>query len=166
MASKRAKSLKRKNGKLEQRSRFLIYAEGSVSEAIYVNGVKGDLGRSGPGIELGRTHGEPLGLVRSAISHKEREQQLGDSFNQVWCIFDVEAPEPHASFNQAVELARQHNIRCGITNPCFELWLILHFEECHGWLTTDQACRHLANLSSGYDRNTKVSTTVAAADAE
>lgn len=154
-ASKGTKSLKRKNGRLEERARFLIYAEGSVSEVIYVNGVKADLGRRGPGIELGRTHGEPLGLVRSAIGHKDRERQLGDPFDQVWCVFDVEAPEPHPSFDQAVELARKNGIRCGITNPCFELWLILHFEECHRWLTTDQASLHLLTLPCGYDKDTK-----------
>ena len=155
MSPKKTASLKRKNGRLEQRSRFLICTEGRVSEKIYVNGFKGDLGRSGPSIEIGRTHGEPLGLVRSAIVQKERERKLGDPFDQVWCIFDVEVPEPHASFNEAVELARRENIRCGITNPCFELWLILHFEECHAWLTTDQACTHLVGLPCGYDKDTK-----------
>jgi RloB-like protein len=155
MASKKAKSLRRRAGTLEQRSRFLVYAEGSVTEEIYIRGARADLGRVGPNIEIGSTHGEPLKLVRDAVRHQEREYSQGDAFNQVWCVFDVESPEPHGSLNEAIELADRNNIRCGITNPCFELWLILHFEECHGWLTTDDACRHLEYLPCGYDKDTK-----------
>ena len=155
MVSRKTRPLQRRSGTLPQRSRFLVYAEGAVSETIYIRGLRRDLGRSGPNIEIGSTHGEPLGLVRDAVKHADRERRQGDPFNQVWCVFDVESPEPHGGLHEAIELARKNKIRCGVTNPCFELWLILHFEESHNWLTTDQACRHLASLPCGYDEDTK-----------
>lgn len=155
MVSRKSKPLPRRAGNLAQRQRFLIYVEGSVSEEIYIKGTRSDLGREGPSIEIGSTHGEPLGLVRDAVKHKERERLQGDAFSQVWCVFDVESPVSHPSLNEAIKLARRNGIKCGITNPCFELWLILHFEECHNWLTTDGACRYLVTLPCDYDKDSK-----------
>jgi hypothetical protein len=48
MTAQRGKPLSRRAGRREQRDRFLIYAEGDVSETIYLKGVRSDLGRSGP----------------------------------------------------------------------------------------------------------------------
>jgi hypothetical protein len=149
------KAFKRKRGKREERARFLIYTEGDVTEVLYVKGVRSDLGRGGPNIVLGPTHGDPLGLVRDAIKHRDRERWQGDSFDQVWCVFDVECPTPHASFHDAVALAATNDIFCGITNPCFELWLILHFSDQRAWLTTAAACRHPALSSCSYDPRSK-----------
>ena len=155
MVSKKQKSLQRSTGRLEQRQRFLIYVEGDVSESLYLKGVRRDLGRAGPNIEIGGTHGEPLGLVRAAIAQRERERREGNPFSQVWCVFDVEAPQPHGALDEAVTLAGRNRIRCGISNPCFELWLILHLREQYGWLTTDQACDQLMSLACGYDKHGK-----------
>jgi hypothetical protein len=155
MARKKGESLKRRAPKLKQRDRFLVYAEGDVTESIYLRGVHQDLGRHGPHLEIGTTHGEPLGLVNAAIKHQAREEQAGDGFDQVWCVFDVESPTPHASFNEAVALAKRNKINCGITNPCFELWLILHFKMQRGWLTTDAACDLLMRLGCEYDKHKK-----------
>ena len=41
----------------------------------------------------------------------------------VWGVFDR---DEHPRFNEAVELCRNHGIGVGRSNPCFELWLILH----------------------------------------
>lgn len=155
MVTMKKRPLRRSTGRLEQRKRFLIYVEGDVSESLYLKGVRRDLGRSGPGIVIGSTHGEPLGLVRAAIDHRERERRDGNPFTQVWCVFDVESPTPHPSLDEAITLAGRSKVRCGISNPCFELWLILHLKDQWGWLTTDDACGHLMRLPCGYDRHGK-----------
>ena len=28
-----------------------------------------------------------------------------------------------------------------MSNPCFEIWLVLHFDQCGAWLTTDDAVK-------------------------
>jgi hypothetical protein len=104
---------------------------------------------------IGRTHGEPLDLVEAAIGHRERDRRDGNPFTQVWCVFDVESPTPHGALDRALVLANGNNITCGITNPCFELWLILHFREQHAWLTSDEACDRLMALGCGYDKHGK-----------
>lgn len=32
------------------------------------------------------------------------------------------------NFNKAIENALQNNVKIAFSNPCFELWIILHFE--------------------------------------
>jgi hypothetical protein len=54
-------------------------------------------------------------------------------------VFDVESPKPHPNLDRALTLARSNNIRVAISNPCFELWLILHFEDQTGFLDTAAA---------------------------
>jgi hypothetical protein len=44
-------------------------------------------------------------------------------------VFDVEWPKNHPNLFQAVDLARAHGIRLAVSNPCFELWLILHHQD-------------------------------------
>jgi RloB-like protein len=155
MSTQRGKPLSRRPGNREQRQRFLIVAEGDVSETIYLKGVKSDLGRSGPGIVLGTTHGESYGLVRDAIKHKHRELRADDPFTQVWCVFDVESPDPHPALDNAVQLAQRNSIHCAITNPCFELWLILHFRDQRDPLTTKAACDQLMGLPCDYSKHGK-----------
>jgi hypothetical protein len=117
VAARKAKSLRRRAGSREQRERFLIYTESDVREPSYLNGLLGDFDRTGPSVVFGATHGEPLGLVRAAIQHKRREQQAGDGFSQVWCVFDVDCPQPRASLDEAMRLAERHGINCAITRP-------------------------------------------------
>ena len=38
-------------------------------------------------------------------------------------------------------MARDNGIRVAISNPCFELWLILHYADRAGWLSTADAER-------------------------
>ena len=76
--------------------------------------------------------GVPYTIAEKAV---ERARKLGlapgsrrrqDSFedrDQVWAVFDR---DEHPRFNEAVELCRNHGVGVGRSDPCFELWLILH----------------------------------------
>lgn len=87
-------------------------------------------------IEIDKEHGVPKTLVeiakkrkeaREDEAHRERDENL--KYDSVWCVFDVDE-HPHVS--DAKEMARDNAIRLAISNPCFELWLLLHFRDCPG----------------------------------
>lgn len=66
----------------------------------------------------------------------------------MWCIFDVEWPRNHPNLDVAVALARKHGIGLAISNPCFELWLVLHHKDFDKFCTTadiERASRALDN---------------------
>jgi hypothetical protein len=97
-------------------------------------------------IKIGTEHGEPLGLVKAAIQHKcrarnSREDRYTD-YDEVWCVVDVEAPMPHACLESALQLAKKNGVHIALANPCFELWIRLHFEAVNGYHET----RHMANV--------------------
>ena len=79
--------------------------------------------------------GVPYTIAEKAV---ERARDLGlslrsrrkkDSFedqDRVWAVFDR---DEHPRFNEAVELCRVHGIGVGRSDPCFELWLVLHEQD-------------------------------------
>ena len=46
--------------------------------------------------------------------------------DSVWAMFDRDI---HKRFDEARDLARGNGIRLAISNPCFELWGILHYQD-------------------------------------
>ena len=93
----------------------------------------------------------PLTLVRRAIDIRLRDKRKGREIDEIWCVFDVEWPQNHPNLAQAISLARGDGIFLAISNPCFELWLILHFHDQTAFLNTDAACaaRRACDGSSG-----------------
>ena len=153
------KPLRRRHGDRQERQRFLIYCEGSVTEEQYFNELRRELRAATVSIKLGRHHGEPYRLVEEAIEHQRRAPQRAEdryeTYDQVWCVFDVEAPQSHPRLLEATRLANLHDIRCAISNPCFELWLYLHFRPQNRYVTTDAICRLLEGCGCGYGRDSK-----------
>lgn len=56
--------------------------------------------------------------------------------DQIWCVFDR---DEHPNFATAVTLAGKRGIKLAISNPCLELWFILHFEDQTAYLERDAA---------------------------
>ena len=70
----------------------------------------------------------------------------GSSFeerDQVWAVFDRNS---HPTFEQAVAKCRQAGVRTACSNPCFELWLVLHLEEYDRPATSGEVQRRLHEL--------------------
>ncbi|CAO5252852.1 RloB family protein [Frankia sp. AgKG'84/4] len=123
----------------------MIFCEGKRSEPDYLNGIKQlpHVARNTAiSIEIDLEHGVPLSLVKRAVQRKGEDKEI----DEFWCVFDVEWPNQHPNLEQAVSLAQQHDVRLAISNPCFELWLILHFEQYTRFASTDKIERHSKNL--------------------
>ncbi|MFE7131424.1 RloB family protein [Streptomyces sp. NPDC057638] len=118
----------------------MIYCEGECTEEHYFRGIKAELRALPVAICIGGGHGEPLSLVRSAIKHKKRAGNSSADrytpYDEVWCVVDAEAPTQHPSLKEAIALAQRSGVRVALTNPCFELWLLLHFKDVSGYRTS------------------------------
>ncbi|MFF2329165.1 MULTISPECIES: RloB family protein [unclassified Streptomyces] len=130
---KRGKPLRRTKGARPEQRRFLVHCEGERTEDQYFKGLRTELRTLPVAICLGGEHGEPKSLVKAAIEHKKRALRSASDrwmeYDEVWCVIDVEAPVPHEGLADALKLAGQHGIEVALTNPCFELWLLLHFKD-------------------------------------
>ncbi len=145
--------LRRAQGTRNENERVLIYCEGRNTEDIYLKGIRRELRDRPIEIVIGPSDGEPSMLVQDAVKHRDRfARKTDEKFDQVWCVFDVEAPRPHPSLEPAIAAARKAGLRCALSNPCFELWLILHFEHCTvPGLSSADAGKRLAKLLPGYE---------------
>lgn len=90
----------------------------------------------------------PLTLVNKAAKARDRYSQEQGEIDEVWCLFDVEWPQNHPKLHEARTRAKARNVNLAISNPCFELWLVLHFEERTAWLNSDNA----GKLRSDHER--------------
>lgn len=114
----RKSNLKRQINQRPLRQRFLIVCEGEKTEPNYFHGfrVPKDV------IDVIGIGDNTIGIVREALNRR----QYAD-YDQVWCVFDRDY-FPVENFNNALSLARAHNIKVAYSNEAFELWYLLHFD--------------------------------------
>ncbi len=150
------RSLKRKVANRVPRKTLLVFCEGEKTEQEYIKALKrSPLVREFASVDIyieSDTGGlVPKTLVSKAIEAKARNSGEGSEIDEIWCVFDVEWPTNHPDLNHSVERARQSGIRVAISNPCFELWLILHFQDHYGFLSSADAIslRHHLDGSTG-----------------
>ncbi|ONI71257.1 hypothetical protein ALI144C_48780 [Actinosynnema sp. ALI-1.44] len=70
--------------------------------------------------------GSPAQLV--GYARKVRDNDPG-GFDEVWCVVDVD----EFQVDEAVAAARKAGISLAISNPCFEVWLLLHLADWRQW---------------------------------
>jgi len=75
--------------------------------------------------------GGPFELVQRAAEARRSEaldqrRGKGRAYDEIWCMFDIDV---HPNVPEAIDVAGRHNIHLAISNPCLELWFILHFED-------------------------------------
>lgn len=133
------KSLGRRIATRREYRTVVIFCEGLATEHDYLNAVKKlpDVrSNTSVRIELDPDQGAPLTLVQRAV------RRLADKeVDACWCVFDVEWPSHHPNLHQAIQLAQANGVGTAISNPCFELWLILHHRDHTAFLDTRCANR-------------------------
>lgn len=136
MAARRrpTRPLGRKVGTRAEYRTILVFCEGANTEPDYLKAVK-DLphvkANASVKIVLDPCQGVPLTLVQRAV-----ERMQDSEIDECWCVFDVEWPKNHPNLKDAIGLAKAHGVGLAISNPCFELWLILHHREHSSYIDT------------------------------
>jgi len=131
-----AKALVREGGHLNAEKYFVLSFEGTVTEKRYFDALRASDKFNDSGlietIPLVRKKNEKLGS--DPISVKSLLKKAKDEFNfkptdEFWVIVDRDdwAEEHHINLEKLVEDCKaERNFFVAMSNPCFELWLILH----------------------------------------
>ncbi len=136
------RDLPRRRPSAEQKRRILILCEGKETEPGYLRALRKEF--RPPLVEIMiEGHGEdPKALVERAVARKqeaEREaHRKGDSAispDEIWCVFDV---DEHGRLADARQQARDNGIELAVSNPCFELWALLHFQDQTAYLAREK----------------------------
>ena len=86
-----------------------------------------------------------------------KDHEATEENDQFWLCIDKDhwAASGHiANLVLVLQHCKQKGYQVAISNPCFELWLLLHFEnvEATPQLTCRQVCKRLADVAGGYDK--------------
>jgi hypothetical protein len=152
-----ARPLKRKVGTRRPRKTFVIFCEGERTEPEYLDALKRqpsvrDVAAVDLRVEGGQGDSKPLTLVAMATEAHSRAIDEEAEIDEFWCVFDVEWPQNHPGLKKAVQQARVNGINLAVSNPCFELWLILHFKDQTAWLENGDARRLRRQLDGSGDK--------------
>ncbi|MBN1330249.1 MAG: RloB domain-containing protein [Candidatus Heimdallarchaeota archaeon] len=105
--------------------KILLICEGQKTERIYFGRYRAR--NNGLEILTPKTNvTDPKNLVKFALSQIKKygiDFQYGD---QVWCVFDADK-NTLQNISDANKLAQKNNINLCLSNPCFELWYLLHY---------------------------------------
>jgi hypothetical protein len=92
----------------------------------------------------------PLEIVKRALDLRKNAKAEKDPYDFVWCIFDVESrsdQKARPKLADAIAMARKVRIDVALSNPCFELWILLHEQQQEAWIGNDKVqslCSSLA----------------------
>jgi RloB-like protein len=150
------RDLRRREPRREPKRRILIVCEGAVTEAGYFKALRAAFRNPLVAVEIDDEGGVPKTLVERAVARKRaadrdaksrRDEFL--SYDEVWCVFDVDA---HPHLPDARQQARDNGIFLAISNPCFELWALLHFQDHTAHIEREDASRRLKRHLPRYEK--------------
>ncbi|MEN9849282.1 MAG: hypothetical protein RL368_2022 [Pseudomonadota bacterium] len=113
---------------------FHIYCEGKETEPNYLKGyiadrVPNELRRL---FKLESTEkNTPVQLVDEAITKKSEVNSKSDTEDTFWVVYDRESPQKYSDelHDKAMRKAKKHGIHIALSNVCFEVWILLHFQD-------------------------------------
>jgi RloB-like protein len=152
----------RKNGKKAPYPRILIVCEGTKTEPQYFREIRQfhKLQNANVQVMPSKYGTSPAQVVEYAYdifmkgdSHKIHKK----SFEKVYAVFDR---DDHSTYHEALEAAQTINQKLGKafefraipSVPCFELWLLLHFEDIKNSLHRDAVARRLKTHVPDYTK--------------
>ncbi|WP_397571443.1 RloB family protein [Schlesneria sp. T3-172] len=143
----------------DPRPTVLVFCEGEKTEKQYLEKFARYHKNALMKLEVAKETGVPFSLVKFASQYKReieknarRQKDQNIAFDSVWCVFDI---DDHPRVSDAKEMAAANGIRLAISNPCFELWLVLHLTDSPGMQHRDNVQSLLESLDSNYDKDVK-----------
>ncbi|MGD0902728.1 MAG: RloB family protein [Terracidiphilus sp.] len=141
---------RRPEGQRRYKRLFVIIAEGTVTEQEYFPLLNEDMIVRVKCLK-GRSNLPPKEALRLAQEYV-RKERLKKS-DEVWVVVDKDSwREEHLVELHAWAQSRR-NYGFALSNPKFEYWLLLHFEDANGVITGNDCDRRLIKHLPGYNKH-------------
>lgn len=164
------KQLERKLARRASYDRILIVSEGSKTEPNYFREIRKAyrLHTANVAVQPSEFGTEPIQVVRYAKELFEngdaRKQIQRRSFEQVYAVFDR---DNHKTYFDALKMAEsldgvlRNNLKQPVqfkavaSIPCFEFWLLLHYEDVQSPIHRDEAILRLKRYIHHYEKGSE-----------
>lgn len=138
--------ISKSRGRRSENKKVLIVTEGVKTEPQYFEGLAAHLNARAVHVATIKPIGtgrDPMSVVREAKERRDKERRNGDAFDSVWCVVDVDA---HATLAAACAQASKSGLDIAVSSPCFEIWLLWHFEDRSAWSSGAELANRLKNF--------------------
>jgi hypothetical protein len=116
----RESRLVRRPPRREARQRLLIVCGSERTEPQYLAGLRDFIENRAVDLRIVKHPRSPAQVVTYAAKITTAD------FDEVWCVVDVD----EFDLASAAAKASRERIELAVSNPCFEVWLLLHHEDC------------------------------------
>jgi RloB-like protein len=153
--ARKLSELKRRKPFIAERQRFILICEGEKTEIAYFNALKAQYRGAQISIEYDAPAGVPITImdkVKARMGELRQEQRSNPSAkaDTVWAVFDR---DKHLNVTDAIAGCKGAGAHVAYSNPCFEVWLILHHEDYHAADDHHQVQKRYQKLDPTYDPN-------------
>ena len=151
MARGGRRPLDRRPARRQPRVKITIFSEGEVTEPEYLGRFAAEVGVK---LVFGRKGGKPADLVAAAI--EERRRARGDGFagpHVIWAVFDR---DDHPDVSEARRRAAENRVEVAFSEPCFEVWALVHYADGLGPLTSQEAVDRVCVRQPQYRREKRL----------
>ena len=126
-----------KSGTRKRRPVVYIICEGSETEKNYFSRfrTRNSLIEIKP---LASKHTAAKMLVLSAKNLIKHDPYYPEDGDLIWCVFDCDS-NSNEDLHEAERIAEEHGYHIAFSNPCFELWYLLHFIDQEAYLKDSNA---------------------------
>lgn len=139
--------LSRVEGLREARKRLLVVCGARVTESTYLRGLKTHSANPAVALRVMERPCAPSQLIAYTADFRDQSKE---DFDEAWCVFDI---DEFRDVPRAVSDALRQDVEVAISNPCFELWLLLHFaDHCAYAESYAKVLPHLARHLPRYDK--------------
>jgi hypothetical protein len=155
----------RKKAEIAKKILVLMAFEGEKTEPNYFDSLLQDFIRKGliakkSVVFVPHNHTDPKGVLDDLLTY-EKDGLKSRDFQSRWIIIDRDFPRTNGgghtaeNFNNAINRAREYNVRVAYSNPCFEIWLLLHFHYRQTSIDRDELLKELES-KFGYTKNSEI----------
>lgn len=164
---RQASDLARKKARRASYDRILVVTEGSKTEPNYFNEIRTANRIHAANVQVvPSAYGtEPIQIVQYAeslfLNGDDSKNIQPKAFEEVYVVFDR---DDHHTYHNALSRIEALNLRLKNDNsqkvafkaiasvPCFELWLLLHFEDVQAVIHRDDVYDRLRQYIAGYQK--------------
>ena len=155
MASNQKRTFERPLGEKRYRKKYVVSTEGSKTERDYLGMIQEKFGRDFSFVLLfakSRDKHKPDPVNTLKFMEKKLKEEELESGDEAWIIVDRDkwTKEQIESLYKWAE--KKENYHVAFSNPCFEVWLLFHFEEWKNYRSSKECKSRLKSYLPECDK--------------
>jgi len=106
-------------------------------------------------------HTDPMGVLDDLLKYSGPLRETYKDFSLRWIVIDRDEERTNGgghtlgNFNTALSRAEAKNVKVAWSNPCFEIWYLLHFQYRQTFINRDELLKELPKIiEKPYAKNT------------